>query len=940
MRKTIVASVGLWAFFVGMALADVPDEEWTHPTLAYGEHPKQRLDVWLPGNGGPAVPVVMFIHGGGWTKGERREDPAASILAKCRKARCAFVAVEYRFLQDARAAGIVPPVRAPMADVAAAIRYVQKHAAEWNVDPKQIGLTGGSAGACSSLACAFAKDNALGIRAVAAAWPQTSLDPREMKEWIPNSKYGGEAFGYKDFNDWLAHREESLKWIERFSPAGLIRKCTASKAPAIITEPAKPVPAGELPKDPTHASAFREKLAELCRAKGIPFRFVPYGNMHAELIKEIGRPASTDPFCDAGAWEERTSHAKALELAFGCPYRGEPSLVVSNSIGRTFDTAWRIVSVRKPAGADDRWLRVAFRAAADWAIPEKFASESWCNAVRWYDAAGKQVVRDVLPCFVIGRRFSRISWLSEKPASAVSYALELGFDAPNVSPGKRLALNSLDCRLSQTRPADVASDAAELREPEVRFTPPAGESDGFSFVASDASGVDWKTLRVTVDGKDVTAALSRTGDRASLPKPATPWAKGLHKVVIRVADAVENLAESEKFFFFGPRPSGVPDCRLRKDGVSLVNGRPFFPIGVYGVGKREFNAYDFDRACADLKAGGFNLVQSYSDNDNPAFFAAARQHGLMTWCEFRSPEKKEFTGFQRGDASCLARYTGDDTAEYFSPSVMLDRHENAKALDPGRLTCQADPILNKNSLRSRYRDYVKCTDVFMPEIYPIHDDDAKTASNCVAIVVRDMDLARRDIAEAEDSAPHGLWPIIQYFKGWGWQRFPTRAELFAMSVASIVHGANGITFYTYGGWIIPEQKVFNFGITTSAERWGNMTNLASRVASLAPALLSETGGRCDPKVTAGPAEDPLGQPSVTALWKRTADATWLIAVNAAPAKVRATFTLPEGAADGDAEVLWENRRVKSTPGRLEDAFEPFAVHVYRLDPRTVAVPKP
>ena len=935
MNRLLIACLGLAAGL--LRAAEVPTPAWTHADVAYGDHPKQRMDVWLPDGGGTPAPVAMFVHGGGWTKGERWYDHPAQLLEQCRKSRCAFVTVDYRFLADARGQGVRPPVRAPMADVAAAIRFVQRHAAAWNVDPKRIGLTGGSAGACSSLSCAFAKENALGIRAVAAFWPQSSLDPQEMKAWIPNSTYGGEAFGYRDFADWLAHREESLKWIETFSPAALIRKCPAARAPTVLCENAKPLPPGELPKDPTHASAFREKLGELCREKGISFRFLPSSRLFEALVRELTGDAKApavakDPFCDAAAWSEKTSHAKALELAFGCPYRGEPSLVVSNAVGREFDTAWRIVSERRPVGADDRWLSVSFRAAADWAIPAKFATASWCNAVRWYDAAGRQVVRDILPCFVIGRRFSRITWLSERPASAVSYALELGFDTPNVSPGKRLALTALDCRLSRARPADGASDAAELREPEVRFTPPAGASDGFSFVASDASGVDWRTLRVTVDGADVTAALVRKGDKVSFPKPAAPWADGLHKVVIRVADAIENLAESEKFFFFGPRPSDVPDCRLRQDGMTLVNGRPFFPIGVYGVGRREFNAYDLDRACADLKAGGFNLVQSYSDNDNPAFFAAARRHGLMTWCEFRSPEKKEFRSFQRGDASCLARYTGDDTAEYFSPSVMLDRHENARALDPARLTCQADPILDKNSRRSRYREYVKCTDVFMPEIYPVHDDDAKTASNCVATVVRDMDLACRDIADAKDSAPHGLWPIIQYFKGWGWQRFPTREELFAMSFASIVHGANGITFYTYGGWIIPEQKVFNYGITTSAERWGNMTNLASRVAFLAPALLSETGGRCDPKVTAGPSEDPLGQPSVTALWKRTADATWLVAVNAAPAKVRATFALPAsaGVAAGEGETLWEGRRVKAASGTFDESFAPFAVHVYRF----------
>ena len=343
MRNVLLA--GVLAVAGAAVEADVPEPAWTHADLAYGEHPRQRMDVWLPDGGGKPAPVAMFVHGGSWMKGERWYDLPASLLERCRKARCAFVTVSYRFLSNAREQGIVPPVRAPMADVAAAIRFVQKHAAEWNVDPKRIGLAGGSAGACTSLTCAFAKENALGIRAVAAFWPQTSLDPQEMKEWIPNSKYGGEAFGYRDFPDWLAHREESLKWIERFSPATLIRKCPAAKAPTVFCENAKPLAPGELPKDPTHASAFREKLCELCRAKGIPFHYLPTSKLMEALVKELvgaaagTQPAAGDPFCDAAAWAERTSHAKALELAFGCPYRGEPSLVVSNAVGKTFDTA-------------------------------------------------------------------------------------------------------------------------------------------------------------------------------------------------------------------------------------------------------------------------------------------------------------------------------------------------------------------------------------------------------------------------------------------------------------------------------------------------------------------------------------------------------------------------------------------------------------------------
>ena len=54
---------------------------------------------------------------------------------------------------------------------------------------------------------------------------QTSLDPQELKEWTPNSRYGGHAFGFMDPNDlktrdtrfaeFLEHREEAAAVDQR-----------------------------------------------------------------------------------------------------------------------------------------------------------------------------------------------------------------------------------------------------------------------------------------------------------------------------------------------------------------------------------------------------------------------------------------------------------------------------------------------------------------------------------------------------------------------------------------------------------------------------------------------------------------------------------------------------------------------------------------------------
>lgn len=257
------------------------------PTLEnvkYGPHMRQGMDVWLPAGASAKIPCVVEIHGGGWMDGDRLSAWQPNLLKRCRQSGCALAAITYRMIPDGRTEGVKPPVKVCLDDAVAAIRFIQGHADEWNIDPARIGLTGGSAGACSSLYASLQNDNALGIRAVRPCYPQTSLDPKETKEWIPNATYGAHAFGYPGFAEWLAHREECLPWIERFSPMALLRRCTPARAPMFFIYYNDLPPAGELPKDPTHAGIFGVKFAEACAGKGV---FCERGSVSESLDRFI-----------------------------------------------------------------------------------------------------------------------------------------------------------------------------------------------------------------------------------------------------------------------------------------------------------------------------------------------------------------------------------------------------------------------------------------------------------------------------------------------------------------------------------------------------------------------------------------------------------------------------------------------------------------------------
>ena len=239
----------------------------THENVPYGPHPKQRIDVFLPGRA--RAPVVMYLHGGGWSGGAMEDHILGSSIRMLLDRGIAVVGTGYRYIRDARADGVAPPVMGCLDDCEAALRFVKVHAAEWSLDVSRIGLAGGSAGACTALYLSLKDGNAHGIRAVAPIIAQTSMDPKEMKAWIPNSRYGAHAFGYRNFKEWLAHRADCLADIERISPAALARKIDPARAPQVFLQYGAPLQPGEIAKDPTHSPVFGEKFRELCAGRGI-----------------------------------------------------------------------------------------------------------------------------------------------------------------------------------------------------------------------------------------------------------------------------------------------------------------------------------------------------------------------------------------------------------------------------------------------------------------------------------------------------------------------------------------------------------------------------------------------------------------------------------------------------------------------------------------------
>jgi len=249
------------------------------PTLSgvrYGTHERHVLDFWKAESATP-TPLVFVIHGGGWQAGEKERVDRFADVSALLKAGISVAAINYRFIKMAEADGVKPPVKVPLHDAARALQFVRSKAAEWNIAKQRIGAAGGSAGACSSLWLAFHDDLAAPgsddpiarestrLHCAAVNGAQTTLDPQQMKEWTPNSKYGGHAFGAGAFPDFLAAREKLLPWIAEYSPYALVSR---DDPPVYLIYSAPPA-LGQDQKDPTHTANFGVKLQEHCIANGV-----------------------------------------------------------------------------------------------------------------------------------------------------------------------------------------------------------------------------------------------------------------------------------------------------------------------------------------------------------------------------------------------------------------------------------------------------------------------------------------------------------------------------------------------------------------------------------------------------------------------------------------------------------------------------------------------
>jgi arylformamidase len=271
--KTIFALVALTLALPRWAVAA---QVSVHRDLPYTEsaEARQKVDIYAP-EGARNLPVVFWIHGGGWQTGDRTEiqiKPQAFVDKGF-----VFVSTGYRLLPNVEMVTIFQ-------DIAKSLHWVHDHIAEYGGDPSRVLVMGHSAGAqLAALICIderYLKAEGLSLAFIKGCVPvdgdtfdvpaiiETAETRRRVHE-LPQAKWGHrEKFG----NDPAKHRD--------YSAVNHVAKGKGIP-PFLILHVA----------DHPDTSAQAERLENVLKAAGIPVkRFGAKDTTHSRLNENLGLP--------------------------------------------------------------------------------------------------------------------------------------------------------------------------------------------------------------------------------------------------------------------------------------------------------------------------------------------------------------------------------------------------------------------------------------------------------------------------------------------------------------------------------------------------------------------------------------------------------------------------------------------------------------------------
>jgi acetyl esterase/lipase len=166
---------------------------YTMKDISYGPDKENTMDVSLPGGGTEAAPVIILIHGGAWTGGDKSD---FSFLRGffCDRGFAAF-SVNYR-LARIKGTGL----RNILEDMDHVIAFVKERSSHWRYSQDTIFLAGHSAGGHIALLYAFSRADERDIRGVVSYCGLFDLTDPELELFLSRLQGNDPSITEKPFD--------------------------------------------------------------------------------------------------------------------------------------------------------------------------------------------------------------------------------------------------------------------------------------------------------------------------------------------------------------------------------------------------------------------------------------------------------------------------------------------------------------------------------------------------------------------------------------------------------------------------------------------------------------------------------------------------------------------------------------------------------------------
>jgi hypothetical protein len=316
------------------------------------------------------------------------------------------------------------------------------------------------------------------------------------------------------------------------------------------------------------------------------------------------------------------------------------------------------------------------------------------------------------------------------------------------------------------------------------------------------------------------------------------------------------------------------------DGIALVNGKPFFPLGVY--------LYDVTpNVLADVHEHRFNTV--IGNGFKASEFDLLHDHGLMA-VPFSTDENVSAV---RTHPALLAWYLVDEPENTHTPEKVKAAYDHLKAKDADH------PIGLCHYLWEGLAQFKGGCDFTMTDVYPVLAKRDGPIEN----VGKFVDEARR--VHDNPAWPH--WSYIQCFggpdtEGGKWAQ-PLPHEVRCMTFLALAHRATGILYFSY--W------------PKAPQTWASISDLNRDLERIVPWLLAD-GAEMNAK---------SDQPTVHVRAKKVGDGYLIIAVNHDRKPHDATLTIDQ-LGNTPLTLPFESRTLRATDATITDRFAPFQERVY------------